>query len=993
MNDSIASALSLPDFRAGGISRKLRRWGAWVRKAWQVPRLGAPSVFANRSGLVAAVVLIVSGPLALMAEEIRLSVSPGTADAHVASGVDPAAECFALEVTIDPVVAVGGDLQLVASLAIGLLDEAAGRTRPALMIDLREGHDRGRFDLWHRDKNLTMTLPDPKPPGWKDNGEYQHPNQLMQRDGVGHRLRLVVWPEGDRSKVRLFVDAMDRPREEHLLEERITAGVVKFFSTLGGAPQAAKTTSRFKGFKFEMLSPAEAQNLPTHRQTVMQALDLSYPPLAGVADALKRGDRETAHHRFLSHMRAREKPQGPTLDQVEGPVLHPDWQKIADEALAGRYGTVGYFTQFSDAWTDTNGDAHRWVLQEEPLRLNWARENGHLNRHFHWVSLAKTWSESDDGRYAKQFSDEVFDWVSREPFFWDRTPTVGGLNIMDGTTFRWGYMNTSNIGRRLELTWWPAYEAFRKAPEFSDDAHFAMLAGMIRQAQLITNPSSFAVHDDGAAHTTMALLQTAILLPEFGASAEWKSLAEKRWDEVLARQFHPDGSHVSLSTGYNWATILSLENFIRFHEQLGGEAPPKYLAQLEKALEHPLLLSTPSQTQIPLNDGGWSFVDDHYRRSLHWFPHRKDFQWLATRGAEGTPPKKVSHYFPNAGHYLMRTGWGEAEKYLFFGAGPWGASHGKHDALNIFTQFGNHLLIRDAGRGAYSGVGNTVHAGRSLSFNTLSPDWAQENSIPHWKQEMHRGFGPPKRRWLSNDRFDYGEGTFEYGWHRPGEHIQGKWVRQVLFIKGEQATRDGYYVVIDTVEPVDDTQRTWRHPWQLNPNPPEIGIREGDKSVVAISPAVALQVLPVDPVGDLQVRVIQGQEKPELLGWRVYGETAKPYPVPTYEWQADSTFCRAWVIQMQDNEADWPVVSVEALPGEARGELGFVVHRNDGGADHVIRRFPGAEPTNFDSTKIAGDVAVISRSANGEIRAKLELSDGEDSVAKALNPSPKETEK
>ena len=900
---------------------------------------------------------------------------------HEPAGIDPGAECFSLDVNIDPVVADGGDWQVVASVGVGLAEGQLQSTQAGLRVELREGGGRSRYGLVNRGHDFAAKPPDTKAPGWVDNREYQHPNQLAQRDGAGHHLRLVVWPEGNGSRVRLFVDAMDRPKEEHLLEDRIVAGSVGFFSQKTGSGEHGRK-SRFSEFRFDTLSVEHAKQLPSARVTVLSAIDFSYQPMAPVAEAIQKGQMDEAGKLFLRHMRTREKPPGPKLDKIADSILHPAWQEIADMALDGKYGTVGFFTQFAESWTDTNGDTHKWVVQEEPLQLNWERENGHLNRHFHWVSLAKTWQKSGDGRYAKRFSDEVYDWASREPFFWDRTPTIGGLNIMDGTNFRWGYMNTSNIGRRLELTWWPAYEVFRKAPEFSDESHFAMLLGMIRQAELITNPSSFAVHDDGAAHTTMALLKTAMMLPEFKASARWKKMAEARWDEMLAKQFHPDGSHVSLSTGYNWATILALENFIRLIEQFGGEVPPKYLAQLEKALEHPLLLSTPSQTQIALNDGGWGMVDDHFRRSLHWFPHREDFQWMATKGAEGSPPETQSLYFPNAGHYLMRTGWGEGQQYLFFGAGPWGASHGKQDALNIYTQFGNHLLIRDAGRGSYSGIGNTVHAGRSLSYNTLSPDWAQENSIPHWKQEMHRGFGPPLRRWVSNERFDYGEGTFEYGWHRPGEHIQGKWVRQVIFVKGEKPKQDGYYVVIDTVEPVDGKKRTWRHPWQLNPNPPEIGIRERDRSVVAITPAAALQILPVDPVGNMKLSIIQGQEKPELLGWRVYDKTAKPYPVPTFEWQAGGTFSLAWIIQMQAAEKDWPVSSVEAEPGSSPGELRFSVQLKSGGTDHVLRRFPGAEATEFESLAIETDLVVVSRNAKGQIAAQLELPDGKESVAK-----------
>lgn len=906
-------------------------------------------------------------------EPIELTARVGVSAEKRIFEAEAKAECFSVEFTVDPVLAEEPDVQVVAGVMVGLPDETADRTQASLVVDLREKGDRDNYALWHRTRNLTSKPPDPKTPGWVDNREYQHPDEMAKRDSSGHRIRLVVSPEANGSRVRMFVNTLDRPQEEHLLNERITAGVVKLFSLRGGLKDVPTKTSRFTDYAFETLTPEAAQALPAHWETVLHAIDYSYPPMAPIAKAMQQGRMDLARTLFLRHMRSRRAPQGPTFESVAESIIHPDWQKIADAALEGEYGTAGYFSRFQSHWTDTNGDTHEWVLQKDPLQLNWAKDNGFLNRHFHWVSLAKAYDETDDGRYAKQFSDEVFDWVSREPFFWDRCPAIGGLNIMDGTIFRWGYMNTSNIGRRLELTWWPAYEVFRKAPEFSEEAHFAMLAGMIRQAELITNPSSFAVHDDGAAHTTMALLQTAMMLPEFKASTTWKALALERWDEMLARQFHPDGSHVSLSLGYNWATISTLQNFLRLMEQLGGSVPPGYLAILEKAFEHPMLLSTPGQSMIPLNDAGWGLVDDKFSEAIRWFPNREDFKWMATKGIEGTPPAESSLYFPHAGQYVMRTGWGAGQQYLFFGAGPWGASHGKHDALNIFTQFGHHALIRDAGRGSYSGIGNTVHAGRSLSYNTLSPDWAQENSIAQWKQEMHRGFNPPKRRWVSNDQFDYGEGSYEYGWHRPGEHIGGKWLRQVIFVKGARPARDGYYVVIDTVEPEEEKERTWRHPWQLNHNPSEIAIREADHSVTAISSPVALQILPVNPAGDLNLSLIEGQEKPELLGWRVYDTTAHPFPVPTYDWKASGTFSRAWVIQMQATEAEWPVRSISEVNSGAPGQLEFYIQRRDGGRDRIIRRFPGAD---------APDVMVVSQDPAGKIIAELKVADGLDSVAK-----------
>ncbi|MCB1235391.1 MAG: hypothetical protein KDM91_09990, partial [Verrucomicrobiae bacterium] len=458
-------------------------------------------------------------PVSANEREWALELEARTAwwNESIVQGVEPEAESFVIEVQIDPVEAEGGDLQVVSGLVLGLKegervqDGVGGQLR----VDFREGGDRAAFTFWHRKTCLTMLEPNPKPAGWVENRDYQHPHVLPLREGTGHRVKLVVWPEGEGSRVRLFVDYMDRPAEEHVLPERIRAGVVRLFAMRGGQEVDLRQSSRFATLRFVEVTPEQAGQLPSIADSVLDAIDVGHPAMETVAEAMREGRKDEARSLFIHHMRRRQDPKGPTIEEVASVVLHPNWQKISDEAVAGRYATIGYFDGFVDAWTDTNGESHRWVLQEEPLQLNWARDNGHLNRHFHWVSMARAWQEKSDPQYPRQFSAEVIDWVSREPFFWERCPAVGGVNLMDGTTFRWGFMNTSNIGRRLEMSWWPAYEVFRKSPDFSEEAHFALLLGMLRQARLIMNPSSFAAHDDGGAHTTLALLQTALLLPEF----------------------------------------------------------------------------------------------------------------------------------------------------------------------------------------------------------------------------------------------------------------------------------------------------------------------------------------------------------------------------------------------------------------------------------------------------------------------------------------------
>jgi hypothetical protein len=352
---------------------------------------------------IAVATLDISGSARAATSTVTLSAKTGPWSEQVVEGVDPEAESFSIEVQIDPVERVGGDLQVVSGLVVGLregkrVDNGAGG---ALRVDLREGSDRASFNLWHRQVSLTMQQPSPRPAGWMDNREYQHPHLLPFREGMGHRIKLVVWPDGEGSRLRLFVDFMDRPIEEQLLTERVRAGVVKLFTMRGGQELDVQQSSRFTEVAFREVTSDRARQLPSMAESVLHALDLSHPALRSVSQAIAEGNQDAALAIFLDHMRTRSEPQGQTLEEVASVVLHPNWQRIADEAVAGRYATIGYFDGFVDAWNDTQGDTHRWVLQREPLQLNWGRDNGHLNRHFHWVSLARAWQEGRDPKYSR----------------------------------------------------------------------------------------------------------------------------------------------------------------------------------------------------------------------------------------------------------------------------------------------------------------------------------------------------------------------------------------------------------------------------------------------------------------------------------------------------------------------------------------------------------------------------------------------------------------
>ena len=953
---------------------------------------GARERKSEASSIIKSLRIESASRTAIVSNSLTITSEPGeTFSARLPKNYSLAdGKALEFSVLVDPIVDdAGSTADVDAGIVLGMPTPDAEPNRfvdgtSKVYLELKEFADRYRFTITLDGKTISF---------WgRMRSKYGVPNIGARQPNEPYLLKIVAIPRGEQTGLKFFVEHGDRPlrlfkydapeaRTEHgefVTEWRLDRELTEnnflgmYVREAGKAKGAVETI--FSNISVRSVSVDEAQEWMPAEDFVMANLNYDHPAMTEVKSARDAGDMQQAKDCLIKYFRNRSEPKGPEYDdemaRAKSHGKEANWREVSDNAINGIYGKASWFHDFSEP-----GE-----LSRDNGMPRWERDPGFLNRHYHWVVMAYAWERTGEEKYARRLAEEVSDYVQKEPTIWYDNPNLGGqLDVIDGTVINEHMLWTGNVGRRLELTWWQMFEVMRKTDAFSDQAIFHYLDGVIRQCRLLTNPTIFQEWDDSGLHGAMALAKSGMLFAMCDEAPLWSDVGWDRINSVMDVQFHPDGSHVSLSTGYAWATIRGFEDFYRYIKESGGSVPEKMEELVENMYAHPFALTRPDFGNIDLNDGGWSELTQFAKKAHELFPDRKDYEYFASRGDGGATPKPASMYFPNAGQFVFRTGWGPEEKYLFFGAGPWGASHGKMDALNLFVAYGPHLLIRNAGRGAYSGVGNTIHAGKSLSFNVLSPSWAQENSVPHWKQEKAIGFDPPKRRFVNNEHFGFGEGAFTYGWHKPGMHVQGKWTRQVIFVKGTEPKRTGYYLVIDAVEPATNRPTIWRHPWHLSAASPEL--RKKDKSIVVKEDGVAMQVLPVDPKGDISVRLIREQVNPELLGWRIHGENAIPWNVPTFEWQSESTFTNAWIIQMQPREQDWPVQSVEVLPSDNNGEIKFKVHRSDGGTDVVLRRIPGNESTKSNEAGTSSDVVVTACDHDGRVSVRLEMSDGQDAVA------------
>ena len=469
------------------------------------------------------------------------------------------------------------------------------------------------------------------------------------------------------------------------------------------------------------------------------------------------------------------------------------------------------------------------------------------------------------------------------------------------------------------------------------------------------------------------LLQCATMMPEWKEAGDWKEIAFDRLELTVRAQVHPDGTHASLSTGYGWATIDSYRNVFEIMGRNNLEIPPKFRQAIRGMIMGYMGILRPDFGNISLNDGGWGSVDDKVRESISLFPNDPELTYFASRGSEGKPPSWTSRYFPNAGWYAMRTGFGPKEKMLFMDGGPLGASHGKQDALHLVVACGNDLLLRDGGRGDYTQKPTSIWASTTLAFNTLTPDWALQDRTHRYDKEKQIGLNPPNRPWITNSDFDYGRSTYDAGWFRKGERIDGKHTRHIVFLKGKSPPETGYWIVVDQVASGDDMLRTWRHPWHLSTE--KISVDESKRSVTTNGAGANLRIVPIDPEGNVKLQVVKGQTKPAMQGWRVWGDKAKAHSVPTHSWETSGAFSKAWVLLPKNGEQKTFALSgVSSITSES-GRLSFSLTRTDGGHDHVVI---AADKQNRNLGPIAGksvygNLAIVRVNQEGSVQSVLEV--------------------
>ena len=577
-----------------------------------------------------------------------------------------------------------------------------------------------------------------------------------------------------------------------------------------------------------------------------------------------------------------------------------------------------------------------------------------LNRHEWWALFAMAYARTGDERYANAFVSQMIDWVQSNP----PPPRK------DEKSPTWRLME---IGLRLGTSWIPAFGLFYSSRPFTDEAKLMMLRAIYDHARFLflfkTNRNHLLRESNGLAYVSTTF-------PEFKEAKLWQRKALARLDQELSKQINQDGSHIELSTGYQWLVTDEFEKTHDLLEKHGLSLPVEDLTgRLEKMYQVLASLVRPDGTFPQINDG-----------FIHWPVTRlaqagaklgrDDFVYVGTTGNQGVPPKNRSVGIDDAGLYVMRSDWTEDARYLLFDSGPYGGPHGHEDKLSIeLYAFGQSFIV-DCGSYTYDKADpfRTYFVG-SQSHNTILVDG--QSQVRRWQKENL----DPKTAvgnyatWISRPDFDYvaasysdGYSVFEFKPPQDARTIKDvTHTRHILFVKPD------YWVIVDELE------ATHPHDYQLLFHAaPEIGVTlvSGKKVVLASKPdAARLYLVPADPQS-VQVNSFAGSQEP-IQGWYSAEHEVK-VPINTIVYEATKAALMRMATLLYPCSPGQTADEVNLMPLTlTKGEgMGFVVTTPHGRDYLVFSQDPGTK--QFGSYQATGIVAGVRTDNKGTILLQFE---------------------
>jgi hypothetical protein len=339
---------------------------------------------------------------------------------------------------------------------------------------------------------------------------------------------------------------------------------------------------------------------------------------------------------------------------------------------------------------------------------------------------------------------------------------------------------------------------------------------------------------------TSGLAFSVMSFPEFRHRDELRQVVD---DRIYTPHYVGDDMGcVEVPIGYAVTMLGSIYGLKNQANEIGAEDGfgPEVIAQISDLSRYIYYSSMPGGLNSQQGNGAG------YDQSVTVTPAKvgNDYKipeilWFTTNGKSGVKPAFTSHYYPSNAKFIMRNGWGNRDLWFQTNIDGGYDNHGHEDDLSVMVHAYGKYLIADP---SYDGLDyekpSTVWLNSTNAHNTITINGKTQN------KDKKLG---TLNEWVTNDSYDFFSGTTT-------KNPDGKHTRSVLFI------RDGYWIVSDYVEPVNQTaQNDVRQLWHVLPTA-NVSLNPADNSSRTNFEDVNIHIVPAAG------RNITGSIKPGYFG-------------------------------------------------------------------------------------------------------------------------------
>ena len=635
---------------------------------------------------------------------------------------------------------------------------------------------------------------------------------------------------------------------------------------------------------------------------LFDAINLDYPGLEEVKADVSRKDYPAAKKAYVRYLKGREHPRW-LFDwrDVRNPANRiPDYDRSAADKIASNLlESCSIPHQF--------GDTIDWSINPTPLKyVEWTYQ---LSRHPFWIKLGQAYKATGDEKYAEAFVRQMRSWVQSNllPDFSDNV--------------NWSRWRTIETGIRTLRAWPESFYYFLDSPSFDDESIIMMVKSFHEHGLHLR---AYPQRNNWLTMEMNGLFHIGILFPEFKESREWCEYASRRLYEEENTQVYPDGAQVELAPGYHGVTlhnILGIYDVARVNDY---KLPEDYVAGLERMYAYYLKICMPDGRTPAVNDSGWADAQAMLAEGFSYLPQRTDFEYVATGGRKGARPSFTSVWMPWSGWYVMRSGWDPEALYAHFEVGPFSPAHSHEDKLSLLLSAYGKRLMTECGTYAYDTSQWRQYALSARAHNVTRVDGKDQNRRRLNNRDAIRyNRAPMPNRWISEGRFDFGEGWYDEGFGSELDSTVTQY-RALVFVK------DRYWLLFDVFTPSDAARHDYQSWFHLNSTAYRTDASLGAvQTMDADAPNLAIVPLWKDPAVP---QVVCGQETPEVQGWvQSHGYECAPVATPAFRCNASGMCVMPYLLYPLKAGESLPVRSVKV----SRAGTVEISYR-DGGKD-VIR--------------------------------------------------------